>query len=88
MRRIVRTGIAALLVGGVALLNAQKTTLVHPGKAGSAHVKTEWSIDGARISIEYGRPVLKGRADAAVMPSGQVRGREQTKRRSSRATSR
>jgi hypothetical protein len=42
-------------------LQAQKTTQVHPGKAGSPHVKSEWAIDGANISIEYGRPLLKGR---------------------------
>ena len=51
---------ASTLMFGTAL-HAQKTTQVHPGKAGSPHVKTEWTIDGANLSIEYGRPFLKGR---------------------------
>lgn len=59
---------AAVLVGGAA---AQKTTQVHPGKGGSPHVKTDWTIDGANISVTYGRPSLKGRAPAEVMPPGQ-----------------
>ncbi len=48
----------------------QKTTDVHPGKKGSPHVKTEWTIDGANISIEYGRPFLKGRPESEMMPVG------------------
>jgi hypothetical protein len=44
-----------------ASLHAQKTTQVHPGTGGSPRVRTEWSIDGASLSIEYGRPLLKGR---------------------------
>jgi hypothetical protein len=50
---------------------AQKTVEVHPGKGGSPHVRTEWMIDGATISIEYGRPYLKGRPEATLMPPGQ-----------------
>ena len=42
-------------------LHAQKTTQVHPGKGGSPHVKTDWTVDGANISLTYGKPSLKGR---------------------------
>jgi hypothetical protein len=52
-------------------VGAQKTTEVHPGKGGSPHVRTEWVVDGATISIEYGRPFLKGRPEATLMPPGQ-----------------
>ncbi len=55
----------------VAYPAAQQTTQVHPGKGGSPHVKTAWTIDGASISITYGRPSLKGRSADALMPAGQ-----------------
>ena len=63
--------IAALLAASVVMLGAQKTTPVHPGTGGSPHVRSEWSIDGANISIEYGRPFLKGRPESQMMPPGQ-----------------
>lgn len=61
MRRhvLIMSAVIALILGSSLL--AQKTAQVHPGQAGSPHVRTEWTIDGANISIEYGRPYLKGR---------------------------
>ena len=72
MRRPALTFAAATLAAAFSTaVLAQKTTEVHPGKAGSPHVKTDYTIDGAKISVTYGRPSLKGRADAQMMPPGQ-----------------
>ena len=77
MRRRVLAAAVTVAVA-VAVVNAQKTTTVHPGKGGSPHVRTEWTIDGANISIEYGRPFLKDpktgriRTDGELMPPGRV----------------
>lgn len=46
---------------------AQKTTDMGAGGGGTAHVKTEWVVAPANISIEYGRPTLKGRSELKVM---------------------
>jgi Protein of unknown function (DUF2911) len=71
MRRLVLTTAGAAMVAAFSTaLIAQKTTEIHPGKKGSPHVRTEWAIDGAKIAIEYGRPYLKGRSEAQVMPPG------------------
>src|SRR5687767_5148272 len=63
--------IVTMMLSATALAAAQKLTDVHPGKGGSPHVKAEWTVDGAAISIEYGRPYVKGRADEKLMPPGQ-----------------
>lgn len=65
-------GVAGVImtVAAVTSVAAQKTTDVHAGKGGSPHVKTEWNIDGANISVTYGRPSLKGRSEDTLMPAG------------------
>jgi hypothetical protein len=60
---------AAMVAMPVAAQTAKQTGA---GSGGSPHYKTEWHIDGAHIAISYGRPLLKGRPDAQVMPPGQV----------------
>jgi Protein of unknown function (DUF2911) len=65
------TGICAgLFIASSVLLQAQKTTELKTGGGGSPHVRTEWVIDGANLTIEYGRPFLKGRPEAQMMPPG------------------
>ncbi len=45
---------AETLGGGV-------VTPVHDGDAGSPHVQVTWEVEGANISLTYGRPLLRGR---------------------------
>lgn len=60
MRRALMAATAVIALFTIALA-AQKTTDMGKGGGGSPHVKTEWRIDGAKMSITYGRPSLKGR---------------------------
>jgi len=58
-----RFSIGATLVAAAltASVGAQKVTPLKTGSGGSPHVRTETMVDGANISVEYGRPSLKGR---------------------------
>jgi Protein of unknown function (DUF2911) len=70
MRRALSVLAAGIILSGSALvLEAQKTTPLAIGSGGSPHVRSEWTIDGAHISIEYGRPYLKGREESKMMPA-------------------
>ena len=56
---------AALSAAGVQ--QGQQTKV---GNGGSPHWKAQWTIDSATLVVEYGRPSLKGRPEAQLMPPG------------------
>jgi hypothetical protein len=70
VQRLVSGIAAGLFVASSAFVYAQKTVDLKTGGGGSPHVRSEWTIDGANIAIEYGRPFLKGRSEAEMMPPG------------------
>jgi hypothetical protein len=72
MQRLLVAFSAVTAIAFTVTLGAQKTTDFGPGGGGSPHVRTEWTLDGATISIAYGRPYLKGRSESQMMPPGQV----------------
>ncbi len=71
MRRIFSSIAVGCFIASSVFVHAQKTTDLKTGSGGSPHVRTEWTIDTASIAIEYGRPFLKGRPEAQMMPPGQ-----------------
>ena len=72
MRTIIQTlATTTLLAAAVTTAaGAQVTKTTGTGGGGSAHVTTDWTVGAARISISYGRPSLKGRAESEMMPAG------------------
>lgn len=64
--------VAVVVALATVTMSAQKMTQTAVGSGGSQHVKTEWTIDGAHITVEYGRPALKGRAEDTLMPVGKA----------------
>jgi hypothetical protein len=53
--------IGVLLVAAVAHPPAQTVKATRPGTGGSPRETVEWTLEGATITIAYGRPFAKGR---------------------------
>ena len=70
MRKTVSLFAGTLATVLVAMSASAQTTQTGTGGGGSPHVKSEHKIGGAHIVLEYGRPSLKGRAEATMMPLG------------------
>ena len=63
--------IAAIAAGLGTIAYGQQGQQTKVGGGGSPHWKAEVTIDGANLVLEYGRPSLKGRSEAQLMPPGQ-----------------
>lgn len=61
---------ALLAIVPAATARAQTVVQLPAGHGGSAHERATWDLGGAHVSIEYGRPSLKGRPEAKMMPIG------------------
>lgn len=70
--RIVSTFLmtAAIAAGLGTMTSGQQGQQTKVGGGGSPHWKTEVTVDGAKLVVEYGRPSLKGRAEEQLMPPG------------------
>src|SRR5262245_55723773 len=64
--------LGALVFAAGAAVMAQTVVNKTEGKGGSPHETVEWTIDGAKLTLVYGRPVIKGRALSAVAPDGKA----------------
>jgi hypothetical protein len=72
LRSVMGLTVCALLALGGATLAAQKVIKKTAGQAGSPHETVEYTVHGAKITVNYGRPFIKGRPLDAVAPKGQA----------------
>jgi len=52
---------AAVIALAATTASAQKVVSTKMGGGGSPHETVEWTVQGAKITISYGRPYLKAR---------------------------
>lgn len=74
--RLLRLTTAAIAVSALTFtplaVHAQNVVKTTPGKGGSPHETVEYAVDGATITLIYGRPYLKGRALSTLTPNDKV----------------
>ena len=61
---------AAIAAGLGTIAYGQQGEQTKVGGGGSPHWKSEVTVDGAKLILEYGRPSLKGRPETQLMPPG------------------
>lgn len=70
--KVLHLALTSLIALGATAVTAtaQKMVQTGVGDGGSPHVTSDWSVGTAHITLSYGRPSLKGRAEAKMMPQG------------------
>lgn len=62
----------AIIALAATTASAQKVVSSKMGGGGSAHDTVEWTVQGAKVTITYGRPNLKGRSLDALAPAAKI----------------
>jgi len=63
---------AAVIALAATTAAAQKVVSSKMGGGGSPHETVEWTVQGAKITISYGRPYLKARPIDTLTPAGKI----------------
>ena len=63
---------AAVIALAATTASAQKVVSTKMGGGGSPHETVEWTVQGAKITISYGRPYLKARPVESLTPAGKI----------------
>ena len=63
---------AAVVALAATTAAAQKVVSTKMGGGGSPHETVEWTVQGAKITITYGRPFLKARSLDTLAPAGKI----------------